>query len=89
MTDDAQLRAIRDEIAKTIAAIDEWRQQGTVELRQPGDVDAEQLAEHWHCCEQTARDRMKKLVATGERFIAVKVFDPIIKRSITIWRLVS
>ncbi len=82
------LDAVRDEIAKTLAAIDEWRQQGTVELRRLGDVDADQLAEHWHCCPQTSRDRMRKLVETG-KFAAVKVFDPKIKRAITIWRLAS
>lgn len=65
-----------------LSICDPWRNQiGCYAL------DADQLAEHWHCCTQTARDRMRKVVERGQ-FAAVKVWDAERKMTITVWRRV-
>lgn len=79
--------AIAAEVAATLEELDKLVLRGAEDTRQPGDVDADQLAEHWHCCTQTARDRMRKVVERGQ-FAAVKVWDAERKMTITVWRRV-
>jgi predicted ArsR family transcriptional regulator len=82
----ADTNLVTAEVQAALEAIDAWyRMSQGMEMRQPGDVDAEQLAVRWGCCEETVRARMVKAVKSGA-FVTVVVTNPETGRPVRVWR---
>jgi hypothetical protein len=61
---------------------------GSLPIREPGWVDAHEMAEAWDIASQNSFKRLMKLVKTGKAEIK-EVYDPVRKRTVKVWKLIE